>query len=55
MLFFIVAFQFEEEFIETKEDLEKLRNGESANCTLNIYSHQYNKRTTSEIFVRPPI
>lgn len=55
MLFSIVAFQFEEEFIETKEDLEKLRNGESVNCTLNIYSHKYNKRTTEGIFLRPAI
>lgn len=55
MLFSIIAFQFEEEFVETKEDLEKLLNGESVNCTLNINSHQYIKRTTGDIFVRPPI
>ncbi|NXE50013.1 GSTA2 transferase, partial [Casuarius casuarius] len=36
--------EFEEEFIETKEDLEKLRSSESVNCLLNINLHQYNKR-----------
>lgn len=50
VLFSIVAFQFEEEFIETKEDLEKLRNGESVNRTLNRNSHTQNKRTTGGIF-----
>lgn len=52
VLFSIVAFQFEEEFIETKEDLEKLRSGESVNCSLNIDSNIYNKRTTGDIFLK---
>lgn len=52
VLFSIVAFQFEEEFIETKEDLEKLRSGESVNCSLNIDSQKCNKRTTGGIFLK---
>lgn len=55
VLFSIVAFQFEEQFIEKKEDLEKLRNGESVNCTLNVNSHKYNKKTTGGIFLRAAV
>lgn len=50
MLFSVFTFQFEEEFIEKKEDLEKLRNGESVNCPLNVSSHQENKRSASSDF-----
>lgn len=55
MLFFIIAFQFEEQFIEKKEDLEKLLSGESVNGTLSINAHQYNKGIRGDICVTSPV
>lgn len=51
----MIAFQFEEQFIEKKEDLEKLRNGESVNGTLSMNSPQYNKGKTGDICVTSPV